>query len=132
MTFDNSKFGFAEFKQQTTGEWLQGTKFHIYNVGGETALDEGISCASSIGNNKIWQQQAQNKPTSGVPDFGQGFWWIVHDDWKNLPFAKGMPFFADGCRFRLGDLNNQRPDGNGSIEWDESNLILRVDNHEAQ
>lgn len=131
LHFDNNKDGLVVFEEQEQGYWLQGTKFHIKNKGGYTQLDQAVfdkSCASSMGANQIWQKEADKKPTSGLPDLAQGFWWIVHDDWKPYPFRNGMPFFADGCRFRLGDMNNERNDGNGIIEWDGDNLVLRVDN----
>ena len=61
---------------------------------------------------------AVNCAINAVKDLGEGKWWIFKEDWKKYYHLKnGKQIFIEGCKFRIGSLDNGRDNANGEFYW---------------
>jgi len=80
---------------------------------------------------------AVNCAINAVKDLGEGTWWIFKEDWKKYYHLKnGKQLFIEGCKFRIGSLDNGRPNANGEFRWStpksgDRELIIKRNNDRA-
>ena len=59
-----------------------------------------------------------NCAINAVKDFSKGTWWVIKEDWSKYYHLKaGKQLFVEGCKFRIGSLDNGRENASGQFYW---------------